>query len=197
MKKYIVSVLIPCLLLQFVGCYSFQPISVEDKSELINLENKDVRFTLSTGETVSSEAYHHTLILYPSVFIIGKGNRYFNSSNSFESFEGKVLINDIDSVSINKQQSIYTVWLKSKDRIRFLGGDYFVVRDKTEPGFWYWDKNTAKKVDVNETSSIEADKFNVVNTILLSAAALTVLIFALAGLAASQMNLHFFPGGSI
>lgn len=168
MKKYIVSVLIPCLLLQFVGCYSFQPISVGDESELINLENKDIRFTLSTGETVSSETYHHTLILYPSEFIIGKGNRYFNGSNSFESFEGKVLINDIDSISFNKQQSIYTVWLKTQDKIRFLQGDYFVVTNKTENGLWYWDKSTTKRVDLNEISSIEVDKINIVNTSLLA-----------------------------
>ena len=30
MKKYIVSVLIPCLLLQFVGCYSYRDITLDE-----------------------------------------------------------------------------------------------------------------------------------------------------------------------
>jgi hypothetical protein len=191
MKKYIVSVLIPCLLLQFVGCYSFQPISVVDES---NLENKDIRFALSTGETVSSKAYHHTLILYPSEFIIGKGDRYFNSSNSFESFEGKVLINDIDSISFNKQQRVNTVRLKSKDRIRLVEGDYFVVTNKTENGFWFWDKNISRKVDPSTISSIEADKINIVNTSLLVGS--SVLIIAIIVLASTfHLNGPLLGGG--
>lgn len=38
MKKYIVSVLIPCLLLQFVGCYSYRQISLVENSELVEIE---------------------------------------------------------------------------------------------------------------------------------------------------------------
>ncbi len=194
MKKYIVSVLIPCLLLQFVGCYSLQPISVGDESELINLENKDIRFALSTGETVSSEAYHHILISSPSEFIIGEGYRYIKNSNSFESFSGKVLLNDIDSVSFNKQQRIYTVRLKTKDRIRFLKGDYFVVTNKTENGFWFWDKSISRKVDPSTISSIEVDKINIVATSLLVGG--SVLIIAIIILASKfHLTGPIFSGG--
>ena|GEM_PF-5788828 len=38
MKKYIASFLIPCLLLQFVGCYSFRQISLVENSELVEIE---------------------------------------------------------------------------------------------------------------------------------------------------------------
>lgn len=183
MKKYIVSVLIPCLLLQFVGCYSFQPISIEDKSELINLENKSVKLTLSNGETISSEAYHHNLILSPAEYIIGEGYKYIKNSESIESFAGRILLNDIDSVSFNKQQRIYTVWLKSKDRIRFVEGDYFVVTNKTENGFWFWDKSVSRRVGLNEISSIKADKINILNTsLLVIGSALTIAIIVAASM---------------
>lgn len=183
MKKFIASILIPALLLQLFGCYSFQSISVDNESELAGLENKDIRFTLLTGETVLSEEYHHALITHPSEFIIGKGNRYFKNSNSFESFSGRVLLADVDSVSFNKQQSIFTVWLKMKDRIRFLEGDYFVVTNKTENGFWFWDKNISRKVDPGTISAIEADKINIVNTSLLVGG--SVLIIAIIILAST------------
>ncbi len=197
MKKYISAILIPCFLLQLFGCYSFRQISLVENSELVEIENYDVRLTLTNGEKIPSKAYHHTLVTHPSEFIIGEVNRYNPGYKYQNPFAGKIFLSDIDSTSFNAEKRIYTVLLKSKDNISFFDGDYFVVTDETEPGFWYWDKNTTIKVDVSEISSIEADKFNVVNTVLLSAAALTVLIFALAGLAASQMNLHFFPGGSL
>lgn len=38
MKKYISAVLIPCLMMQLFGCYSFQNISVE---ELSNQKERD------------------------------------------------------------------------------------------------------------------------------------------------------------
>ena len=38
MKKYIASFLIPCLLFQFVGCYSFRQISLVENSELVEIE---------------------------------------------------------------------------------------------------------------------------------------------------------------
>lgn len=49
MKRYISAILIPCLLIQFTGCYSYQNIKIE---QLFNEENRDnITFVLNKGYT--------------------------------------------------------------------------------------------------------------------------------------------------
>ncbi len=50
MKKYIVSVLIPCLLLQFVGCYSYREITL-DELQRYSGEN-DIRIKTNQDEVI-------------------------------------------------------------------------------------------------------------------------------------------------
>ena len=57
MKKYISSILIPCLLLQFVGCYSFKAITIDELKNykgtneiMIKTNQNEVLIERKTGE---------------------------------------------------------------------------------------------------------------------------------------------------
>lgn len=180
MKKYVAIFLILSLLLNLTGCYSFQQISVDDKSEMTDIESKDVKITLVNGDIIHSEAYHHIFIMNPTEFVFGSGSKFFKDKKSNKTYKGKIFLSDIDSSSFDKSKRLYTVWLKSKDKVYFSEGNYFIANSQTEKGFWYWDKNQTNKIDLNDIAMIEADRFNIVTTSLLAiAGGLIILIIYL------------------
>lgn len=147
---------------------------------MIDIETKDVRITLVNGDIIHSEAFHHIYITNPSEFIFGSGGKLLKDSKSSKTYNGKIFLSEIDSSSFDKSKRLYTVWLKSKDKVYFLEGDYFIATDQTENGFWYWDKNQTNKIDLNDIALFEADKFNIVTTSLLAiAGGLIILIIYL------------------
>jgi len=94
MKKYISAVLIPCLMMQLFGCYSFQNISVEELSNqkerdditLIDTENYEYLFKVK-NYTISNDS------------IVGKAMRNkINNETEKEVFKGKIAISDIKSI---------------------------------------------------------------------------------------------------
>jgi len=94
MKKYISAVLIPCLMMQLFGCYSFQNISVEELSNqkerdditLNDTENYEYLFKVK-NYTISNDS------------IVGKAMRNkINNETEKEVFKGKIAISDIKSI---------------------------------------------------------------------------------------------------
>lgn len=193
MKKYIASFLIPCLLLQLAGCYSFQQISINEELEMINSEDKDVKITLTNGDIIQSEAFHHTFIMKPTEFIISKGDKFFQDKELSKTFNGKIFLSEIDSSFFNENKRIYTVWLKSKDKVNFPEGDYFIATEQTENGFWYWNKNQTSRIDLSDIAMFEVDELNVVATLLLVGGGIIAVIFVYF-LATFDMNLSLWDG---
>ncbi|GEM_PF-5297141 len=178
MKKYVAIFLILSLLLNLTGCYSFQQISIDKKSEMIDIDSKDVKITLINGDIIHSDAYHHIFIMNPTEFVFGSGNKFFKDKKSNNTFNGKIFLSDIDSSSLDKSKRLYTVWLKSKDKVYFPEGDYFIATKQTENGFWFWDKNQTNKIDLNDISMVEADNLNIVTTSLLAASGIIIIVIA-------------------
>ena len=50
MKRYISAILIPCLLMQFVGCYSFRSITLEELKQFEG--DNDIILTTNKGEVI-------------------------------------------------------------------------------------------------------------------------------------------------
>lgn len=179
MKKSLSIILILSLLLNITGCYSFQQISVDNRSEMIDIESKDVKITLVNGDIIHSEAFHHIYITNPSEFIFGSGRKFLKNAKLSEPYNGKIFLSEIDSSAFDKSKRVYTIWLKSKDKVTFPKGDYFIATDQTEKGFWYWDMNQTNKIDLNDVSMIEADKLNTITTALLATSGIIIIGIAL------------------
>lgn len=193
MKKYIASFLIPCLILQLAGCYSFQQISNNEELEMINSEDKDVKITLTKGDIIQSEAFHHTFIIKPSEFVIGKGSKFFQDKKLSKNLNGKIFSSEIDSGYFYENKRIYTVWLKSKDKVTFPEVDYFIATEQTENGFWYWNKNQTSRIDLSDIAMFEVDELNVITTSLLVGGGIISVIFVYF-LATFDMNLSLGNG---
>jgi hypothetical protein len=149
-----------------VGCYSFQPIENISADELTKLYDKSLNIFLTNGEEIFSEEYHHTYVAEPEEYIIYFVSLYNKKLNKSETFKGKILLNEVDSISYYEKNNIYKVYLNNEDVILFRDIDHFRVTSETEPGFWWWKDNIIFKSNLNEIKSIEVDKLNVAVTSL-------------------------------
>lgn len=181
MKKVISYSLIFSFLIQILGCSTFQPIESTVANYLSNLDNQSVKITLSTGEEIISKEYHHFYFEEPSEFIFCLGNisdKYLHNSRSFS---GLIPAEEIKSIYFDEKTETYNILLKTEELIIVKKGNYFKATYETEPGFWYWDKEKAVKVNVTDVKLIETSKFNAGLTTLFIVGTLGIvaLIFAL------------------
>ena len=94
MKRYISAVLVPCLLLELCGCYSFQNISTEelynqaDREDIIIIDSNDYEyFFKAKNYTINNDS------------IEGKAVRNkINNDVQKEGFKGKIALSDIKSI---------------------------------------------------------------------------------------------------
>jgi len=94
MKKYFISVLILCLLLQFNGCYSFRGISKDDFENQSEVKTLYVKTKFQETYRVDKGNYY-----VKNDTLYGKGEKIVTSSVT-QPFEGCISINDIDSFQI-------------------------------------------------------------------------------------------------
>ena len=179
MKKYISIIIIIIFFTQFIGCYSLEPISLNEINDIENIDNQSVRITLNKGEIITSQPYYHTFILRPSEYIIGVGKKYNAQGKFLESFYGKIYPYNTDSLLLSKSDKSLNVWLKSKERIKFIHGNYFDVTKEAESGIWYWNEKATNKIDQNEIKSLETDKLNIVTTSLLALGGALIVTIAI------------------
>ena len=104
MKKYISTVLIPSLLLQLCGCYSFQNIPTE---ELYNQEDREDIIIIDINDyEYLFQAQNYKVI---NDTIEGKAMRNkINNDIEKEVFKGKVALSDIKSVKEDKINYVTT-----------------------------------------------------------------------------------------
>ena len=107
MKRYIAAILIPCLLLQFCCCYSFQNITIEELSN--QKEIHDITF-------VDNENYEYLFkaknYIISNDSIEGKAMRNkIDNDTEKEVFKGKIAISDIRSIQEDKINYVTTALL--------------------------------------------------------------------------------------
>jgi hypothetical protein len=107
MNKKIVSLfLINAILIQFVGCYSYQEIT---KEEFLNAkENEDLRVTTKnqTSYEFNSEDY---VIKNDSIYGSGKIVNVNLKKRYYKDFEGSIFLGDIESLQFDSFDVISTM----------------------------------------------------------------------------------------
>ena len=86
MKRYISAILIPCLLMQFVGCYSFRSITLEELKQFEG--DNDIILTTNKGEV-----------------IINRNEEVFKTMN-WVAKDSSLYIENIESVPIGDNENI-------------------------------------------------------------------------------------------
>jgi hypothetical protein len=104
MKKYISAILVPCLLLQLFGCYSFQNISVEELSN--KKEMDDITFIDANDYEYLFKAKNYTI---SNDSIEGKAMRNIIKNDlENEVFKGKIALSDIKSIQEDRINYVTT-----------------------------------------------------------------------------------------
>jgi hypothetical protein len=120
MKKYISAILIPCLLLQFVGCYSSKYIAVE---QLVNEGRKDAELN-EFQDSVSiggHTKYFYINTINEEQYFFSSGNYFFDNDSlngigrkilgyEEEDFSGKIALVDISTIEQKEINTASTLW---------------------------------------------------------------------------------------
>jgi hypothetical protein len=181
MKKYFISVFIPYLLLHLSGCYSMQRVTKEEFSpapdypELIAI-SKDKEYIFNEGSyTVSKD----TIYGRSEVRLL---------KNPFQSFEGTISLNDVQSIQMNKSDnnSDTTELLVTTKDMEFIFksevGFYSVKNDsiygvgKYRPRDFDEPFESKVAININDTEKIQIEKLNLTSTILWSALAVLTVV---------------------
>ncbi len=185
MKRYISSILIPCLLLYLCGCYSGTTILKEDYSAYISDTERDLRITLKDGRTIISKSYEHLTVNEPSDFLFGKAN--ITGEGELELNAGTILLKSrIDSMKMNYGLDTGLVCYSGGKQYYFINGNYFNITKATNSGFWIRgmiaESNSIfyGNVESDEISGLSVIELKVVNTIfMVTAITLVGLLIAL------------------
>ena len=115
-KKYIVTGLIPALLIQLSGCYSMKEIS---KDEIAGLKEGGDLIVYTKDLTIYSFEESNYHISNDSLF--GKGYVKFSKVDDFKvPVEGSIALTKIESIQQDELNPTNTTWL-------IIGGILFVV----------------------------------------------------------------------
>ena len=174
MKKYIASILIPCLLLQFSGCYSMQRVTKEEFSPAPDYPKLMVR----TNEKKYS--FEEGSYSFQNDTIYGTG-KCLLLKNDYLPFEGKISINDVEKIETDRMNNTLdtsNLIVKTEDKEFIFKSEersYSVKNDtiygKGKYRFRNVDDQFEGAVNINDAEEIQMDKFNLNTTILLAAAA--------------------------
>ena len=116
-KKYIVSVLIPALLIQLYGCYSMQDIS---KDEISGLKDGDDLIVYTKDSTIYSfkESNYHI----SNDTLYGKGYVKFNEDSDFKvATDGTIALTNIATIERDELNPFTTTSLIIGSVILALG----------------------------------------------------------------------------
>ena len=108
MKRYISAILIPCLLLQLCGCYSYQEIT---KDEFINADDKiDLKITTKNRYTYKFDEGDY-LIKEDSIYGQGKFLNNKLKETDYKDFTGSIFLGDIESLKFDSFDTLTTILL--------------------------------------------------------------------------------------
>ena len=185
MKKYFISVFIPYLLLHLSGCYSMQRVTKDEFSlapdyPALIVILKDKEYIFNEGSyTVSNDT------------IYGRGEVRL-LKNPFESFKGTIGLSDVESIQMNKSDDnseIPELLVRTKDKEFIFKSEIssYSVRNDTIYGVGKYRQRIIDEpfdidatININDTEEIQINKFNLLNTLLISYAAVTVIAVIIA-----------------
>ena len=108
MKRYISAILIPCLLLQLCGCYSYQEIT---KDEFINADDKiDLKITTKNRYTYKFDEGDY-LVKGDSIYGQGKFLNIKLKETDYKDFTGSIFLGDIESLKFDSFDTLTTILL--------------------------------------------------------------------------------------
>ena len=183
MKKYLITVLIPYLLLQFSGCYSIQKITKDDFSPspdylklIVKTNNKEYMFEEGNysfaNDTIDG--------IYEPILI----------ENVFEPFEGKISLNAVEEIEldeVNNSTEIPVLIVKTNEREFFFKSEEssYSVRNDTIYGKGKSRLRNVKQqfegaISINDVQEIQLDKFNLVTTIVLASIVVLSVVLVIA-----------------
>jgi hypothetical protein len=106
-KKYIVSILIPALLIQLYGCYSMTEISKDEMSEF--KEGGDL-IVFTKDSTIYSFEESNYYMSNDSLY--GKGYVKFSDNSDFKvATEGTIALTNIEKIQQDELNPTNTTWL--------------------------------------------------------------------------------------
>ena len=179
MKKYIASILIPCLLLEFSGCYSMQEVAKEEFSPApdypkLSIITDEREFTFNQGD-----------YSFKNDTIYGKGKSLL-LKNDYLPFEGRISAYDVENVEIDKMNNLkdtsnVTVWTKEKEFIfKYEKSCYSIKNDSIyAKGKYRLINNVVEPFDSSlgfaDVKEIQMEELNVGGTIALVSGVIIVV----------------------
>jgi hypothetical protein len=165
MKKYLISVFIPYLLLYLSGCYSMQEVTKEEFSPApdypeLYVKTKNKEYTFDEGN-----------FIFNNDTICGEGKiKYIN--NHLEPYDGIRSIHDVEDIQTTKSGNILIV--KTKDREFVFKNELssYSIRNDTIYGkgqsrFRYNKNQFQGNISLNDVEEIQVNQFNLGATIAL------------------------------
>ncbi len=169
MKKYILSVLIPCYLLHIFGCYSLSTIKSEKDISDFSSGGLSVIFTLDNYQIRAKSddcilVNNHRLVVYGNGILIDKNTRQLRP------FQGQLNEESIDSLKniyIGSVEGLIC-WLKDSTRISFNKGNYAVFSLNPDSSYWLI-KNFEKPYQINVANvrEVQVQKVNIIGLIFI------------------------------
>lgn len=181
MKKYFISVFITYLLLHLSGCYGMQKITKDEFSAEIDYPDLYVK-TLDREYSFEEGKY-----VFVNDTIYGKGEIKI-LEDAFKPFEGKITVNEVEKIQMyksNNNPDTTELLVKTKDKEFIFKSEIsnYSVRDDTIYGVGKYRQRFIDEqfesdvaININDTEEIQLNKFNLLNTILISYAAVTVIV---------------------
>ena len=108
MKKYLIAVFIPYLLLQFSGCYRIQKVTKDDF--LLTSEYRDLIVKTNDGVVYIFDEGNYS-VKNDTIYGKGKSKSMVEYKIIYEQFEGSISINDVDEIRIDKFDIPATIFM--------------------------------------------------------------------------------------
>jgi hypothetical protein len=114
MKRYISAILIPCLLMQFVGCYSFREVTIDElqkytgpnEVKLITNESEIIIERQLSGDLQIRWEINDSSVVIDSTQLIKEKNTVKPLSK-----QSRIMLKDINSVEIEEYDNLKTFGL--------------------------------------------------------------------------------------
>jgi len=159
MKRYIASILIPCLLLYFYGCYSTRALSIDQDLLSSTDEDSDVKYFLNDGQNISCDPASCIYITQKNFVLFEKQFEIDTVSGDQVELCSRVEAVGLDSIEYSDTNSINftTYWLDNGEGMTFYSDD-IIFDSYLDPDSAYWviaDCDQPKLIPVSEVKSIE------------------------------------------
>jgi hypothetical protein len=108
MKKYVSAILIPCLLLQLCGCYSFREVTIDEFKKYngeddVKIITEEAEFILNRDSTKKNKL--NWILNDSSIIMQEKTSMMYKYDNSNPDKKNEIKFTEIKSVSINEHDS--------------------------------------------------------------------------------------------